>query len=210
MTEDSAAGYFKIEDVEHQAEQFAVMALPKRFFQAGVCLSQFINELHVFLCRYRLPVFRKDHSGSQLFPQSEFIAFQLPFITSRQFATFFFHPAQTFDLTYQLIQGKGGCGWLFFLFILFVLCPKAVNNMPICICRRRHRNRFRYCKYKKPGKTNLPGFVFVCFCSSQSLNRRTLFHYFNINTDSLFAHRGVIGRRSCIVGLTALSNLLIL
>ena len=34
----------------------------------------------------------------------------------------------------------------------------------------------------KARKTNPPGFVFVCFCSSQRSNRRTLFHYFSINT----------------------------
>ena len=47
----------------------------------------------------------------------------------------------------------------------------------------------------KPRRTNSPGFVFVCFRSSQRSNRRTLFHYFsiiNIKSNRSFACRRVI------------------
>jgi len=48
-----------------------------------------------------------------------------------------------------------------------------------------------------PINRNLPGnnperFVFVCFYSSQSSNRRTLFHYFSINIYRLFALHGIL------------------
>ena len=42
----------------------------------------------------------------------------------------------------------------------------------------------------KPGRNEPVGLVFVCCCSSQRSNRRTLFHYFSINTDCLFALAG--------------------
>ncbi len=56
----------------------------------------------------------------------------------------------------------------------------------------------------KPRKTNPPGLVFVCCCSSQRSNRRTLFHYFSINTDRLFTLTGYLIRYHHAVNLNLL------
>ena len=47
-------------------------------------------------------------------------------------------------------------------------------------------------KERSPAGVNRSGLFFVCFCSSQRSNRRTLFHYFSINTDRLFALAGYL------------------
>ena len=53
----------------------------------------------------------------------------------------------------------------------------------------------------KPRRTNPRGLFFVCFCSSQSSDRRTLFHYFSINIDCLFALAGYLIRYHRAVNL---------
>ena len=53
---------------------------------------------------YRLAVFGIDHRGTEPFTQKFLIAFQLSFVTERQFSVAFFLMAQPFDLAMQCIQ----------------------------------------------------------------------------------------------------------
>ena len=68
----------------------------------------------------------------------------------------------------------------------------ARPSSPVVILLSQRAGKPRPYKTTKPRKTNPPGLVFVCLCSSQRSNRRTLFHYFSINIDRLFALTGYL------------------
>lgn len=53
---------------------------------------------------YSLTVFRINHCGPEAFGQELLIAFQLPFVTTRQSAAIFFLMVQYIDLAMQRIQ----------------------------------------------------------------------------------------------------------
>ena len=129
--------------------------------------------------------------GSQSVEDDSFFHYHIVFPDSMlqhmcQFVTLFFHfPKFSFELLAvesqllcRLCQQNG----VQFFFIGFIF---IVNNRPMAV-------NLTFSIKTKPRRTNPPGLVFVCFCSSQRSNRRTLFHYFSINIDRLFALTGYL------------------
>ena len=74
----------------------------------------------MFLCRNMQTVFWKKNDCSQQPLQPPFAGFQFPFVTTRQTAAFFSHPAQTLYLVAQCIQREDDL-LFFFIFLFFII-----------------------------------------------------------------------------------------
>ena len=94
----------KVEDGIPQAIKAAIRVCSGTFLQHPVDVFHSESDLLMSTDGYGLTVFRINHCSPEAFGQELLIAFQLPFVTTRQFAVVLFHLAQPFDLAMQCIQ----------------------------------------------------------------------------------------------------------